>query len=119
MIESLKRLYANVALDQDKQNSINLFLGIDTQHDTIAGHAGRPAVTGTLAVEKSAAEPVTDSVKNDKASVLYGALQDVAWTRRDYRCWFTQDFLDNELSPEELDFLTQAVAKEDTDYWLE
>ena len=29
MIEGLKRFYANVALDQDKQNSINLFLGID------------------------------------------------------------------------------------------
>lgn len=48
MIEGLKRFYSNVALDSDKQNSINLFLGIGVPSDSTNASSIVAATPATL-----------------------------------------------------------------------
>jgi hypothetical protein len=126
MIEGIKRFYANVALDQDKQNSINLFLGIDSQSDVVAGYApgaNGPALPTGGQVTDHQKPPITDE---DLGNALVEKLEEedeeaepVIHARRDYRYWYTPEHLQEELDPHELEEHMHAVAEEDSDYWQE
>lgn len=206
MIEGIKRFYANVALDQDKQNAINLFLGIDGVANTNTGQevlnrperrsssgstlslpmgalsvSGSPtpsslsvskvsptASTGSLGpsalsttpnsllgavTESMGISPFPDSSPRDRlvenASYEKGisehverdqggihrltdgdiigdsdSVDDLYWNeggfkKRDYRHWFTPEFVEKKLSKEELDRRMKESAQEDGNYWLE
>lgn len=115
MVEGIKRFYANVALDQDKQNSINLFLGIDSSTDTIAGYAGNLPTGGQLAGEKSNDDHVDEkdaSSKQDEQDLRIPA-------RRDYRQWYTPEHLEGLPDQETLIAAMQKVASEYDNYWTE
>ena len=159
MIEGIKRFYANVALDQDKQNSINLFLGIEgpdniisTASAIVAGAENIASAAGNAIVNK--VSPVllggasgesaafmkagntaagagnlivansNDLEKNKERSQAEEGVEEhktdeTVKARRDYRFWFTKEYLDRPSEPDELSLLTQEIAKEDGDYWLE
>lgn len=119
MVEGIKRFYANVALDQDKQNSINLFLGIDSNKDNIAGYAGQIPSGGYVPGqrEKEGRELDGDHEKNSESSEDDSDL--AVPVRRDYRRWYTPDHLEQHPDPDSLDMQMDAVADEYDNYWNE
>lgn len=119
MIEGIKRYYANVALDQDKQNSINLFLGIDSNTDTIAGYAGGLPTGGQLAGEKGD-EGDASKQMNEKEQQNNDDEEDLRQpVRRDYRQWYTPEHLEDLPNEKELTSSMEEIATEHDNYWNE
>lgn len=119
MVEGIKRFYANVALDQDKQNSINLFLGIDSNTDTIAGYAGN-LPTGAPMAETKEKEGDESGLEKDKTASDETEDKDVMIPmRRDYRRWYTPEHLEDPPQSRELEEQMEEVAEEYDSYWNE
>lgn len=144
MIEGIKRFYANVALDQDKQNSINLFLGIDV-HDAILTSPANPAaalvqkVAPSLTTTGSPVGPPNNALpavavdyeetsqqmeKADRKEEGDGEeMEPDDWElhvrRRDYRHWYTPEFVEQRLEADEILRRMTDSAEEDGNYWLE
>jgi hypothetical protein len=146
MIEGIKRFYANVALDQDKQNSINLFLGIEGADSSLLSAQVAPVTLSGGSALSRKPTPALDSmvvdssggIKFSEGSPNTQAHQDlekssehalseiepkeesqILRARRDYRHWFTRQFLDRQIEPEELHDRASEGSKHDGNYWLE
>lgn len=120
MIEGIKRFYANVALDQDKQNSINLFLGIDSNTDTIAGYAGNLPSGGQVVETKDEDEGKGKQANEKEEFDVDDEEEDFRIpARRDYRRWYTPEYLEDPPDSEELASRMESVAQEYDNYWKE
>lgn len=119
MVEGIKRFYANVALDQDKQNSINLFLGIDSNTDTIAGYAGKLITGSQPAAEKGEDGDASRKIDEKEPSESEDEEELRQPVRRDYRQWYMPEHLEELPDEQELTSAMQEIAMEYDNYWNE
>lgn len=153
-LEGVKRFYANLALDTDKQASIDLFLGITSASgqthlptvvagtrasspapvlaskvgpgtlvptpsgaSTAASLSVGPYAGTTLGVERLADNKGSESFDDPDDQQPMGAPLRIA--RRDYRQWYSKEYLENEMTEEEAMATMKEAAKRDIDYWAE
>ena len=130
-LEGIRRFYSNVALDPDKQNSINLFLGIDTggavlaSVSTAASLADRllPAIAAAAVgpVEKRSEAPImgdlekVDDIEDEKANPE----DPPRLARRDYRHWYTKENVSQPVGAEEVQQQLRQGVEQFGDYWQE
>lgn len=155
MIEGLKRFYANVALDQEKQNSINIFLGIASapasQQQQVTSLPVPTIALGTLSPASAisampsagstqgshtAGTPVSsnaqlarsteDLSKSIEKSIDSTSIDDdppdalmPLRVRRDYRHWFTPEYLDKIPSVDEAARYMRESELEEGNIWTE
>lgn len=130
-LEGIRRFYSNVALDPDKQNSINLFLGIDTGDavlasvSTAASLADRllPAIAAAAVgpyEKRSEAAFVADLEKADEKDTDEADPADPPrLVRRDYRHWFTEENVSQPIEVEEIEQRLRQGVEQFGDWWQE
>lgn len=130
-LEGIRRFYSNVALDPDKQNSINLFLGIDTGDAVLASVSTAASLADKLLPALAAAANGSNEKRSE--AIFTGDLEKVDATkseedisegpprlaRRDYRQWYTSENLSQPVQLEDLADRLRLGAGHFGDWWQE
>lgn len=130
-LEGIRRFYSNVALDPDKQNSINLFLGIDTGDAVLASVSTAASLADKLLPAITAAASGGSEKRGE--AIFTGDLEKVddleqeassargvpRLARRDYRHWYTEENLNSTAHLGDIDQRLRQGADRFGDWWQE